>query len=164
FIGRHQPDIICLQEFCSSPTNKVWQYNDLEIIQDKFPDLQMVYSPHLQFNFLNEWAFSGIGVLSAAPIKQKNIFFTRGQLAEDYSAGDDYNMKSLLHVVISSAGSDLNILTHQGQHIRGTKMGNDETLKQMAMIADYIDTLSGPVVLTGDFNLVPESPSLSRLN
>ena len=43
-------------------------------------------------------------------------------------------------------------------------MGDSETFRQCTMIADYVKTLEGEVVLAGDFNLAPESESLELLN
>ena len=37
-------------------------------------------------------------------------------------------------------------------------------MRQCGEIADYIKALEGPVVLTGDFNLAPESESLEQIN
>jgi endonuclease/exonuclease/phosphatase (EEP) superfamily protein YafD len=55
-------------------------------------------------------------------------------------------------------------LTHHGYHIPDHKNGDEETLRQMKQLGEYIDSLDGPIILTGDFNLAPHSESLEQIN
>jgi endonuclease/exonuclease/phosphatase family metal-dependent hydrolase len=103
--------------------------------------------------------------MSRFPSINKNTVFTRG----DYNAtldlvDGDYNMRNLQHVELDNNGKPLHILNHHGHHVKQHKNGNDETLRQCGIIAEYIKNLKGGIVLTGDFNLAPESESLEKLN
>jgi len=74
------------------------------------------------------------------------------------------NRRNFVHAVLDINGKPCHILTHHGFHIPEHKDGNEETRKQTKQIAEYAQELSGPVILTGDFNLVPESESIKQLN
>ena len=73
-------------------------------------------------------------------------------------------MRNFVHAVVDLNGQKLNLLTHHGYWIQEHKNGNPETLRQMKQLGEYIDDLDGPVILTGDFNLAPDSESIGLIN
>src|SRR5690606_16544092 len=77
---------------------------------------------------------------------------------------EDYNIRNLQHATFRVEGTSLHVLNHHGHHIRQHKNGDAETVRQCGMIHDYIEKLDGRVVLTGDFNLAPDSESMKQLN
>lgn len=104
-------------------------------------------------------------ILSRLPFSTTSTLHTRKQLTKDFDViSDDYNVRNMQHVLLSTKSGPLHILNHHGFQIADYKDGDEETLRQCALIKDYIKKLSGKVVLTGDFNLVPRSPSLQLLN
>lgn len=83
----------------------------------------------------------------------------------DFLENTDYNAgRSLQHATVEYQGKSLHILNHHGHHIGSHKNGDEETMRQCGLIADYTKRLEGPVVLCGDFNLIPDSSSLEQIN
>jgi endonuclease/exonuclease/phosphatase (EEP) superfamily protein YafD len=70
-----------------------------------------------------------------------------------------YNIKNFQHVQVETR-SNFHLINHHGYHVEGSKEGNAETLKQMQAIKKYISGLKGPVIMSGDFNLSPNSESI----
>ncbi len=97
-------------------------------------------------------------------IKQETVF-TRGDYKNNFDFdNDDYNVRAFQHVVIDVDSTELHVLNHHGHHIDQHKLGDDETERQVQLIADYVQSLNGPVILVGDFNLAPESKSIHILD
>ena len=161
------PDIITLQEVCSckDPDFQTLAFSPLEDILASYPYPYEVIAPSFSFEVMNhEVQFANV-ILSKFPILNNKIVFTSLEFKRFFDTNnDDYNIRNFVHAEIQVNNSKLNVITHHGYHIEGTKEGNEETLKQMVMIRDYIKQLSGPVILTGDFNLSPKCESLEVLN
>lgn len=163
-----QPDIMCLQEVISFDGDINSLFGTIEEFQSKLskPYKDFFYSPGIRFNFMHKNAEWGNAVLSRFKILERESRFTNLALIDNFNFEDyDYNARNFQHCVIETAsGQKLNVLNHHGHHIPGHKNGDDETLRQMKQLADYIDTLGGPIILCGDFNLAPQSESLEILN
>lgn len=160
-----KPDIICLQEAISiEGGNSGGFFLTVEEIRDKF-NMQLAYSPTVSFKFMNRSAEFGNAILSKIPIEDQNTVFTSQQYVENFDfETHDYNIRNLLHASYTVNGENLHVLTHHGYHLFEHKNGNDETMRQCKLIADYINNLDGKVILAGDFNLSPHSQSLEQLN
>lgn len=163
---KENPDILNLQELCSSGSIKSAFFNNLEEINVNFDYPYQYISPTLGWKMNNYQIRFANGVLSKLPFKSENTVFTSGEYDPnfDFETNDNYNVRNFQHVEIESSGTIFHVLNHHGYHIQGTKDGNEETLKQMKMIKDYIVNLNGGIILTGDFNLSPNSESLNVLN
>jgi endonuclease/exonuclease/phosphatase (EEP) superfamily protein YafD len=104
-------------------------------------------------------------ILSKLPFSAKETIFTKGEFVHDFDfKKHDYNIRTLQHVAIQTQDGPIHILNHHGHHIPNHKNGDEETLRQCGQIADYIEKLSNKVLLTGDFNLSPNSESLEKIN
>lgn len=126
---------------------------------------EVFYSPVFSFKLMNRSAGFGNAIFSKLPIKKSETIFTRKQHLENFDFDtDDYNIRNLQHIVTEHDGKTLHVLNHHGHHIHSHKKGDDETLRQMKQIGQYIDSLKGAVILTGDFNLEPSSESLGEIN
>ena len=111
-----------------------------------------------------ELAFGNV-IYSSVPFSQASTVFTRGEYNNDFNFDeDDYNIRAFQHVQVAINGKKLNILNHHGHHIDSHKLGDDETLRQVKQICEYIKSLDGSVILCGDFNLAPESDSIKLIN
>ena len=75
-----------------------------------------------------------------------------------------YNIRAFQHVQVDIDGTSLHILNHHGHHIDAHKLGDDETMRQIALILGYCKNLKGALILCGDFNLSPESSSIKLLD
>jgi len=71
----------------------------------------------------------------------------------------------LLHTVLElPGGHSAHILNHHGVLVYEGRMGHKPGDHNFKRIAEYIETLSGPVILSGDFNMYKESSSLKPLH
>lgn len=159
------PDIITFQEALSSEHKGSTLLATLEQIQDrtnfKYKDMAGV----LRFPMMKASVEFGNAVLTNYPPTNRATIFTSGKFVDNFDfAEDDYNVRNLQHVAVQTPQGILHVLTHHGYHINAHKNGNDATLAACMKIHDYIKDLDGPVILTGDFNLSPDSPSLIPLN
>jgi len=164
-LKKEQPDIICLQEAVSVPRGEnVGYFGPVETLAKEL-GMHLSYAPSVGFKFMHTTVESGNAVLSKQPIASEHITFTRKEYIKDFDAvSDDYNARNLLHVIIDTEDGVLNVLTHHGHHVQAHKNGNEETMRQCKLIADYASKLKGKVILTGDFNLSPHSESLEQIN
>lgn len=111
-----------------------------------------------------ELAFGNV-VYSSIPFTQTSTVFTRGEYKNDFNFDeDDYNIRAFQHVQLEIYGKKLNLLNHHGHHIDSHKLGDDETMRQVSQIIEYIKHLEGSVILCGDFNLSPKSDSIKRID
>lgn len=111
-----------------------------------------------------ELAFGNV-TYSSIPFSQTSTVFTRGEYKNNFNFDeDDYNIRAFQHVQIEVNGKKLNLLNHHGHHIDSHKLGDDETMRQITQIIEYIKNLEGSVILCGDFNLSPESKSIKLID
>lgn len=159
------PDIITLQELCSSGDIENGFFNNLEEINAKFSYPYQLYSPTHRFQVMNYTVDFGNAILSKNVFRSTNTVFTNLQFKDNFDLKtDDYNIRNIVHAVIETSQGAVNVVTHHGYHVPGSKDGNEVTDKQMEMVLEYIKPLQDKVILTGDFNLHPESRSLQILN
>lgn len=157
-------DIVCLQEVVSAPGDALVS-TTLEELQQEAGYAHAFFSPVFSFHIMTKIAGFGNAIVSHLPLEEQQTIFTRLELKENFDFDtDDYNIRNLQHSVVRVGDTQLHILNHHGHHIRQHKNGDAETLRQCQVIAEYVQTLEGPVILTGDFNLAPHSESLELLN
>jgi len=160
-----KPDIVCLQEAISFEGGGTGLFITIENIQKKYNLPYAAFGAAFSFSYMKGTARFGNCVLSRFPISKTEVIFTHMDHKEDFMWDEDSaNRRNFVHAVVAVDGKPCNIITHHGFHVPEHKNGNDETLKQTKMIADYCRELTGPVILTGDFNLVPHSKSMEQLN
>lgn len=159
-LNREQPDIVCLQEVISTEqTGKILQ--SLEEILEKSPYKYSYYSPLAEFRFMHSTARRGNAILSKYPLVDTGIFWTHGEFQPDFDYSIGWNQaRGVAYATVQTPEGDIHILTTHGYHVREHKNGNEETLKACKQIAEYISRTAGRLVLTGDFNLVPDSQSM----
>ncbi len=141
----------------------------LGTIEDLRKEVELPYvflSPVFSFNYMNRKANFGNCIISHYPITRSETVFTHQKFIENLDViKDDTNTRNFQHAVIElTSKKKLHILNHHGYHVPHHKNGDEESLRQCQMIADYAASLDGPVILTGDFNLVPESVSIKQIN
>jgi endonuclease/exonuclease/phosphatase family metal-dependent hydrolase len=165
FLRSESADIICLQEAISFNKKDAAVMRTVENIQ---ADEKMEYSvmaPAFSFKLMEGTASFGNCVISRFPVKKSEIIFTHLEHKDNFDFNQDSgNVRNFIHAIIDLDGKLCNILTHHGYWINAHKNGDEETMRQMEKLGKYIDTLSGPIILTGDFNLAPHSESLGRIN
>lgn len=166
FFSSENPDIVCLQEVNDVPGGETGFFTTYDELRKNTKIPYGFFSPVYSFNFMRRSGSFGNAILSKLPLIKTETIFTRLSHLDnfDFLENDDYNIRNLQHVTVDVKGKILHILNHHGHHIRQHKNGDLETMRQCKIIAEYIATLKGSVILTGDFNLSPHSESLEQVN
>lgn len=165
FLEQSQPDILCLQEVCDSPDEKSYFFDNIAEIQEVMHYPHVFFSPTYGMNIGDVNFQFGNAILSRVPLDAvKTVFLNGAYLPHAKRDGDVKDLRNFQHGTVTKDGFKTHIINHHGHWTPGVKIGDAETMRQMDVIADYIKTLDGPVIFTGDLNLLPESPSLTRLN
>lgn len=164
-IRSESPDVVNMQEVFSAAGDVGLLIGTIESLRAELDYPHCFYSPVFQFRLMNSKAKFGNCVLSKKPFINHKTIYTHLDYVEDFSFDEhSYNIRNIQHAVISVGSKKLNILNHHGYHIAQHKNGDAETLHQMKQIGEYTDSLDGPVILSGDFNLAPHSESIELLN
>ena len=166
FLEASKADLVCLQEAIELKGGEAGLFfMSIEDMQDALGAKYLAFGPTLSFNFMQRTADFGNAIISRLPIQKSEVIFIHQQHQPNFDfIAHKPNMRNLVHAVIDIHGQPCNFITHHGYWIHEHKDGNEETMRQMKLLADYIDGLSGPIVLTGDFNLKPHSESLEQIN
>ena len=165
FLAAQKPDIAHLQEVTSSPKGKTSFFDMLQIAEKATSLEHVFFSPTMATQYGEKPIYYGNAILSRYPLANTFCEFTHRTFNPSYEADrDDYNVRNFQHAVVTlESGARVNLLNYHGYHDRDSKSGGPLTQRHCARIADYIRDLKGPVVLTGDFNLSPDAPSLDPL-
>ncbi len=160
-------DVVCLQEVVSVSGGKSFFFLDLEETQRECSYEFAHFTPSHSFRYMQRTAHWGSAILSRQPFLSTKDNYIHTAPIEDFDFLHNVRPnagRALQHVTVEHGGKLLNVLSHHGYHNPEHKNGDEETMRQCGMIVDYIKKLEGPVVLCGDFNLVPDSPSLEQIN
>lgn len=162
---QENPDVVCLQEAISYPKEDSGFFLTTENMQAACDLDYAALGPVFSFQYQRSTAQFGNCVLSRFPIKKSEAIFTYLEHKNDFEFGtDSANVRNFVHATIELDGKACHVITHHGFWVSEHKNGTEETVRQMQQLADYVATLSGPVIVTGDFNLAPHSQSLEILN
>lgn len=158
-------DFACMQEAVNFEGKSLGLITSYQKVGSSLGLNEQFFSKLISSKLGNKELEFGNVVYSAVDFAQTSTVFTIGQHKDDFNFDqDDYNIRAFQHVQVIVNGKKLNILNHHGHHIDSHKLGDDETLRQIKQIIDYIKTLDGSVILCGDFNLAPESESIKLLD
>jgi endonuclease/exonuclease/phosphatase family metal-dependent hydrolase len=159
FLKEYDADILCMQEVHDLPGSSEGVFATLDEIHAASRLEHRFMSATHGFNYMNRTARYGNALLSQFPFANQATVFTRGSYVSDFDIPpNDINIRNFQHVTLQDSG--LHVINHHGFYVHGSKAGNDETLRQMKMLADYVAKLSGPIIICGDFNLEPSSASI----
>jgi endonuclease/exonuclease/phosphatase family metal-dependent hydrolase len=168
FLKDQNADILHFQEAASSPHGRSDFFDFLQLAEQATGISNIFFSPQLDMNFAGMKVYYGSAIFSKHEFKSTYREFTNQDYIEDFKPADDpqCNNKLFQHAVVTlPSGRNINLINYHGYNAKGTeKQGNDLTEKHCQRIAEYITGLQGPKILTGDFNLAPESKSLVPVN
>ncbi len=166
FIEAQDPDIVCLQEAIDLPGGRGALFVAVEELQAAMQAKYRYMSPVFTFNYMHRKADFGNCIISKFPIAVKKTIPTGREYVADFDWTEHtQNIRNLQHVRVElPGGSKLELLNHHGHHSHEHKHGDQETLRQCQIIADEIAACDGKIILTGDFNLLPDSLSLAQIN
>lgn len=166
FLQSEKPDFVCMQEVNDLKGRAGYKFfNTLDEIKQQAGFKEAVMSASYSSRYMEREMEYGNAVLSQWPIVNSQKIFTRGEYMRNFDIEkNDDNVRNLQIINVNVGDKPLTILNHHGHHIHGSALGNDETLRQMRLIATEIDKIKGPLIMCGDFNLSPDSESLAIVN
>ena len=166
FLKTEAPDFVCMQEVNALEGRSGYKFfATLDEIKSGAGFSDMFMSPTYSARYMEREISYGNAILSQVPFDSTETIFTHREYIRSFDVErDGGNIRNLQIARVTAEGKPLTILNHHGFHVVGSKEGNDETMRQMGIIADKIKALSGPVILCGDFNLTPNSKSLAPIN
>lgn len=166
FFEREKADILHLQEVMSSPEGRSDFFDFLQSLQQKINMPHVFFSPTHDYKFNDMPVYFGNAILSETAFQTTHSEFTHQDYKKNYDTKTDTVLSKLFqHAITDISGKKLNLVNYHGHNVRKSeKRGNAETEKHCLQLANYISKLDGPVILTGDFNLAPDSKSLEPLN
>ena len=164
-VTKEAPDIIALQEVFESDADLGF-FPSLTELADTLRFHHRYHSPVYSIQLMTSKPEFGNAIVSNLAFGDKQTHFTNLEYNPSMSLeNDDYNVRNFQHVTIEDQdGRHVHIINHHGYHVPGHKNGNDFTMKACQQIADYATQIEGPVIITGDFNLLPDSESIQILN
>lgn len=97
------------------------------------------------------------------PIKEVKDFvvFKPKQISE--SGGMVFSPRKLQYAVLQCGEKELLVANYHGLWNAGPKTDTPERIDQSHRIKDFVDVFGGPKIICGDFNLLPETESMSVL-
>lgn len=164
-VAKEAPDIIALQETFESDADLGF-FPTLTELADKLRFQHRYHSPVYGVQFMASKPEFGNAIISNLAFGERQTRFTNLEYKESMSLeDDDYNVRNFQHVTINDQdGRQVHIINHHGYHVPGHKNGNDFTKKACQQITDYAKQLEGAVIISGDFNLLPDSESIEIIN
>jgi len=166
FLNDQKPDFVCMQEVNDLKGRAGYKFfATLDEIKEGAGFNEAFMSANYSSGYMERQLEYGNAILSKLPFKTTKTVFTNGEYKQNFDiVNDDGNIRSLQIAQIEVGGTTLNILNHHGYHLGFNKLGNDDTMRQMGMIADIIDKLEGPIIFCGDLNLSPASESVKIID
>ncbi len=167
FFDRVKPDILSAQEALSGPQDISPSYLTTETMVKKgYFDHVSLGKPLHGITIRNNPYPDHCAVLSKGNIAHRAVesihLDPEGLNSEAARPRSEYF--NLLHVMLDLPdGRHLHVLNHHGVLVYEKRKGSDITDRNFQKIADYAAALSGPVILSGDFNLHKDASSLQFL-
>lgn len=158
-------DFACMQEAVSCDGDTAGLATTYQKVGNSLKLDESYFSPLMHTKLGAKDIKFGNVIYSKFPFVHSDTIFTRGGYKENFDLdNDDYNIRAFQHVEAELDGKKLHLINHHGHHINEHKLGDEETLRQITQIADYVTRLEGAVIVCGDFNLSPGSDSIAVLN
>lgn len=179
FLKKEHPDITCFQEVTRSLEDKVnTRFISKDSIDGAISNLKFsFFGPTNVFGEINMKDFHGVesfhfnpkGLLemgnytkSKYKILKAQSIFLEGNLTYNISQSGwpDEQGRAILMVDLSiNNDSSLRIINYHGIWTRNKK-GNPKTYEACNKILDFASAFEGNVIICGDFNLLPDTPSM----
>lgn len=160
---KNEIDIFCLQEIYHDATGK--HKGDFEGAHlDLFSEVQSLLPDHRGYFCPTVDDYYGIATF----IKRDILIKASGDITiydnpEYDGEGNNHSRKALWHE-IGVGEKQLSVLNVHGLWNGKGKTDTPERIEQSKRIRDFMDSVKGSTVVCGDFNLLPETESLSILS
>jgi endonuclease/exonuclease/phosphatase (EEP) superfamily protein YafD len=160
-LSREQPDIACLQEVVrfADPGYDWIRPGPGELAAwAGLPHTAM--APAYGQVYMHTRLELGNATLSRSPIPSQATIWTDGRYLADFDMTEHEFPRNFQHTMTGG----VHIINHHGRRERDApKNGSGKDTATMEFIAGYASKLDGKVIVAGDFNLWPSSPSLDPL-
>ena len=182
FLIEQNADFLCLQEITRALEKTVKEeYVTKEVVDNTTPQLShFFFGPNsimgnfeqkdfhgkklYQFEFGGLMEFGNYTKSRYKIVKAQNIFVQNHfTYATDRSQWPDEDYRAVLVTDYLISKKKLRILNYHGVWTRN-KLGNEMSLKANTIINNLALEAEGEVIICGDFNLFPETPSMNLLN
>lgn len=164
FFKQHEDaDIFCLQEIWNGGHDQVSKWGD--VVPSLFTDIGGILRGHTAF-FRPHWRdWYGLAIFISKNIKVReegDIFVFKDN---SYAFAEEManHARNLQYLTIETENGLRTIINFHGLWNGKGKGDTDERLLQSDNIVKFLDKISHPHILCGDFNLLPETQSLRKL-
>ncbi len=168
----NEVDIFCLQEIWSAPYehlegkvmggkeakhNEIMVYG-LQEISSILTDYELYFRPHHLDNY-GLLMFVRKGVM----IEEEGEVYVHKE--KDYIPEGDvgHHARNVQYIKIKREGTFLYVLNFHGLWNGKGKTDSEERLEQSKRIVSFVSGLTGDIVFCGDFNLLPDTKSLTTI-
>jgi|SRR5581483_945082 len=164
-------DIFCLQEMWEGGDHriayyqKVWTRPDLKIVNTLISDISKVLIDHAVFfyPFYEDFFGQGIFIKKKIRITQEGEIFVHKTKENSYSLEDENHARNVQYMTIETKQGLRTVVNFHGLWNGKGKTDSVERLIQSDNIVQFIKDIKNPFVLCGDFNLLPNTKSLKRI-
>lgn len=165
FFRRHKDaDIFCLQEMWEGGHHHAPRWGD-NIDTSLLTNIGKVLNEHVSFfrPHYHDWWGLAIFAKKNLKIQQEGELFVYKEKKDSW--GDDAvnHARNIQYLTLDTPKGLRTAVNFHGLWTGGEKDDTDERLLQSDNILRFLKTLSHPYVLCGDFNLLPETQSLKKL-
>lgn len=162
FIKNGNFDVICLQEAVWSDNRTI---DNLFVTVDEIKEAcGFKYDSRASnwgLNILNSVMEQGNVILSREPFENEEIRNVDGQYSMITATNDFYHHLYTIQKIKLKSG--LTIFNHHGYWDKNP-LGNEETVRVMKNVANFVREATGPVVMCGDLNIIYDSPAMRELD
>lgn len=178
FIGKHSDaDVFCFQEVWSSRSNKQQILdkgqvtNSLQEIASLLPEHIVYYSPFEDEGLAYDGSDPEDTAFGNAIFVMKK--YSPECLCEEFVFLEKNSMKgidarklgrNIQHAKLKLGQRSLQLFNFHGLWNGGPKTDTSERLEQSGRVLKFMDKFSGPKILIGDYNLLPDTESFRMLS
>jgi endonuclease/exonuclease/phosphatase family metal-dependent hydrolase len=170
FLVRHasDTDIFCLQELFDTNQEEIDARHpganiDASIfrkISDTLPDFRGTFAEHEDDPHRMS---SGVFIKRTTPAQEVEDFVVYKPSVPVETGHAVISSRKLQHVRIQTAEGGCSIINYHGLWVNGPKTDTPERLEQSRYIMKFISEISGPKIVCGDFNILPDTESMAIL-
>jgi endonuclease/exonuclease/phosphatase family metal-dependent hydrolase len=156
-------DIFCLQEIWSEH-NKVDMVSHNGDIQNSLQDIAEILSDY--FFYFRPQCSDNYGLVMFVKkniniVEEGEIFVHRSK--GHVPVGDENNARNLQYIKIETKDNPIVVMNFHGLWNDKNKMDSEDRLLQSEKMVDFIKRFTMPIVLCGDFNMLPDTKSLKMV-
>lgn len=164
FIKDHKNiDTFCLQEVYKKAPCK-FSTDDKEAHLDIFSDIQALLPNHKGFfnPVIEDWYGISLFIKQSIPVIEEGFIYIHEN--QNYPGRGPTHSRSLQWAQCQLDEKSCIILNVHGLWNGAGKTDSPERIKQSQKIKTFMDSVKGPKILCGDFNLRPDTESMRILN